>query len=170
MNSSQEKNEIKNFTLFSGGEHSKPHSKPANKPIGSGQQPHHPQVTSSADEFVWIDSYNRLGSFHLKFFEIGNLQQVFQKKETEISSLEQQSRYFQSKEVPSVVLACRHSPSFLRENQSEEDRSLVHPTLFKHVLESYFYSKVKFSNNKLYSTLKNCHASYCKLVWFYTSL
>ena len=25
-----------------------------------GQQPHHPQVTSSADEFVWIDSYNRL--------------------------------------------------------------------------------------------------------------
>ena len=31
--------------------------KPSNKP----QQPHHPQVTSSADEFVWIDSYNRLG-------------------------------------------------------------------------------------------------------------
>ena len=30
--------------------------KPSNKP----QQPHHPQVTSSADEFVWIDSYNRL--------------------------------------------------------------------------------------------------------------
>ena len=35
---------------------SKPLSKPSNKP----QQPHHPQVTSSADEFVWIDSYNRL--------------------------------------------------------------------------------------------------------------
>lgn len=28
---------------------------------GNNQQPsHHPQVTSSADEFVWIDSYNRL--------------------------------------------------------------------------------------------------------------
>ena len=33
--------------------------KPSNKP----QQPHHPQVTSSADEFVWIDSYNRLGKY-----------------------------------------------------------------------------------------------------------
>ena len=30
------------------------------KPVKPAQQPHHPQVTSSADEFVWIDSYNRL--------------------------------------------------------------------------------------------------------------
>ena len=28
----------------------------------NAQQPHHPQVTSSADEFVWIDSYNRFVS------------------------------------------------------------------------------------------------------------
>ena len=36
------------------------HAKTSNKPSGATQQPHHPQVTSSADEFVWIDSYNRL--------------------------------------------------------------------------------------------------------------
>lgn len=34
--------------------------KTQNKTNGGQQQPHHPQVTSSADEFVWIDSYNRL--------------------------------------------------------------------------------------------------------------
>lgn len=47
-------------------DHCKPSKNPKNQaqPMSQAQQqqqqPHHPQVTSSADEFVWIDSYNRL--------------------------------------------------------------------------------------------------------------
>jgi len=60
-NSSESDSEvaIAPVTAPKGGDHSKP-SKTSNKPSGPTQQPHHPQVTSSADEFVWIDSYNRL--------------------------------------------------------------------------------------------------------------
>ena len=51
------------FVFTGNGDPFKP-CKGSNKPGGGGgsgqQQPHHPQVTSSADEFVWIDSYNRL--------------------------------------------------------------------------------------------------------------
>ncbi len=43
--------------IFSTVKKAKPQPLRGNATSGGG---HHPQVTSSADEFVWIDSYNRL--------------------------------------------------------------------------------------------------------------